>query len=312
AQPIPHFSFARDDSIRSLFRFAHGERIGECGIYWLKVSAANCYGGEAVRPGDRVATFDERAAWVDKNMDRIRALVEDPGRELRSWGDDPWRIKGARGGHVPNPPEYVAATSIQDTKRSSGASDPFQFLSHAMALAKCDNKPDFETTLPLPFDASNSGAQYCSLLKRDRLGAALTNLTFDGKINDLYQTVCDRVQERLEATGIIESAAGRRARWCLSKGKALVARKPIKRLVVAYLYGQTTRGGSEKISGMLRQEASERVLKSTDSETLPIPDIDHFEDAIGTELDWEWPKKITFPQGYCAWFVRIVHEEIAA
>jgi DNA-directed RNA polymerase len=39
---VPNFNFQRDDRVRALFLFADGEPIGDEGLYWLKVHAANC------------------------------------------------------------------------------------------------------------------------------------------------------------------------------------------------------------------------------------------------------------------------------
>ena len=39
---IPHFNFQREDNVRALFQFAQGIPIGEDGLYWLMIHAANC------------------------------------------------------------------------------------------------------------------------------------------------------------------------------------------------------------------------------------------------------------------------------
>src|SRR5262249_11475903 len=86
-QPIPYLNYSRGDHIRCLFRFARGEPIGGRGIWWLKVSAANCFGEER-------GSFEDRVAWVDKNMPRIRELAADPFAGLR-WTTDtkPWLVQ---------------------------------------------------------------------------------------------------------------------------------------------------------------------------------------------------------------------------
>jgi len=76
--PISDLHYARDDYLRAMFRFAQGAPIGERGIYWLKVSTANCFGGAIAR-----APFDERVKWVDEKMDTLRRLVADPPSGLK-------------------------------------------------------------------------------------------------------------------------------------------------------------------------------------------------------------------------------------
>jgi hypothetical protein len=82
--PISDLHYARDDYLRAMFRFAQGAKIGERGIYWLKVSTANCFGGLAVRDKDgRPKAFNERVNWVHEKWDTIHRLVADPPSGLR-------------------------------------------------------------------------------------------------------------------------------------------------------------------------------------------------------------------------------------
>src|SRR5262249_5231358 len=119
--------------------------------------------------------FDERADWTKQNLERIRALARDPSSGLQPY---------------PSPTEkHPEAHKLGWLGQ---ASDPFQFLAHAIELDRALKEgPGFVTTLPIAFDASNSGAQHYSLLIRDPLGARLTNLAPDDpeKIEDLYLAV---------------------------------------------------------------------------------------------------------------------------
>jgi len=74
-----HFSMDREDFVRALFLFADGEPIGEEGLRLLKVHLANC--GDFDKISKR--PFAERVAWVDANLDKIRACAANP---LRSCG----------------------------------------------------------------------------------------------------------------------------------------------------------------------------------------------------------------------------------
>src|SRR5262249_24930989 len=70
------------------------------------------------------------------------------------------------------------------------AKDHFQLIAHARELvAAIDAGPDYITTLPLSFDASNSGAQHYAMLARDPDGARLTNLTFAGSPQCFYTEI---------------------------------------------------------------------------------------------------------------------------
>jgi DNA-directed RNA polymerase len=158
------------DHIRALFRFKHGVRIGQPGIWWLKVSTANCFneGGRITR-----LPFEERVQWVDENLERIRLIADNPRLGLK----------------------YLKPTN-EGKLWLEEAADPFQFIAPARELvAAIDAGPDFVTTLPLPLDASNSGAQHYAMLARDPDGAKLTNLTFDGEIRCLY-TEANKIKQQ--------------------------------------------------------------------------------------------------------------------
>ena len=79
--PNQHFNFAREDHVRSMFRFANGVPIGDEGRYWLKVHAANSH-GEA----DKL-WFGDRTAWADKNRDLIERIAADPLATFQEWRD---------------------------------------------------------------------------------------------------------------------------------------------------------------------------------------------------------------------------------
>jgi DNA-directed RNA polymerase, mitochondrial len=270
-RPIPYLNYLRGDHIRSVFRFAHGEPIGERGIRWLKISTANCFGGEIARK-----TFDERVAWVDEKMPRIRKLVENPFSGLR-WADKkPW---------------------LQQ------ASDPFQFLSHAKELVACNNNPEFITTLPLPFDASNSGAQHCSLLARDPVGARLSNLIDDGKPNDLYTAVADAVWNRLNTIVAMGKErcgdeAVRRAMWWRGRERH-IGRKGMKSLVMTFLYGQSGPG----------QQVDFFDTLSEDEHELLVNDI-VWDELEGWTVKRRRPTRDDIPTGHIKWLTEIVREEI--
>jgi hypothetical protein len=130
------------------------------------------------------------------------------------------------------------------------AEDQFQFLAHCVELTRSLKRKNFKTTLPISFDASNSGAQHYSLLGRDAEGARLTNLT-PGKIEDLYLEVLSAIQRKFtvlmdEAKKGAQTEECRWAMWLLSR-EGFIGRKTFKMLIVAFLYGQQERGTEKKI-----------------------------------------------------------------
>src|SRR5262249_44120713 len=170
---------------------------------------------------------------------RIRELVADPFAGLRWTSDRPWLVR---------------------------ASDPFQFLSHCKELVECNDNPAFITTLPLPFDASNSGAQHYAMLARDHTMARLTNLIDEGKPNDLYMTIADAVRNRLDTTVATGSEQEqRRAMWWRSRD---INRKTIKPLVITFLYGAGSPGQQSDVFDILREDERETLFK----ELVPVDD----------------------------------------
>jgi DNA-directed RNA polymerase, mitochondrial len=78
ADPIPpHFSNVGSDLCRGMLTFADAKPLGKRGLYWLKVHLANFAGKDKM-------SFDDRAKYVDDNMEHVRASAKDP------FSEDPW------------------------------------------------------------------------------------------------------------------------------------------------------------------------------------------------------------------------------
>lgn len=72
AYPIPpHLSHIGDDLSRALLKFAEGKELGERGLRWLKIHAANLFGYDK-------ANFEERVTWVDEHFDQIKECATNP------------------------------------------------------------------------------------------------------------------------------------------------------------------------------------------------------------------------------------------
>jgi DNA-directed RNA polymerase len=267
--PLPYFNYSRGDHIRSMFRFAKGAPIGERGLYWLRVSTANQFNED--RKISRLP-FDERVEWTERNMDRIRAIAENPKVGLR------WRESAE---------DYKPGVKAITGSWLEEAADPFQFIAHCRELVAATNDPEFNTTLPLPLDASNSGAQHYSLLARDLAGAELTNLVGTGEVRDLYEDIVRRINDHI-AVMIDEGdeADRRRAMWW--NAQDFINRKHIKALIVAAIYGQGDEKRREKIFEELR-----------DIELNLIADGYKTDDC--DEVRWRRLRKEDLPEGHLEW-----------
>jgi DNA-directed RNA polymerase len=72
AYPIPpHLNHIGDDLSRALLIFSEGKTLGERGLRWLKIHAANLYGYDK-------ANFEERVQWVEDHLDSIKESATNP------------------------------------------------------------------------------------------------------------------------------------------------------------------------------------------------------------------------------------------
>jgi DNA-directed RNA polymerase len=193
---IPHFAFSRDDRVRALFLFRDGMPIGEAGLYWLKVHVANCgdYDKISKRP------FEERVAWVNRNIDLIKAIAEEPKTNATTWAQ---------------------------------ADKPFLFLAACLELtAALAAGQAYVTRLPISFDGSCSGLQHLCAMTRASEGS-LVNLTPQELPQDVYQTVADLVLTRVREDAKEAADTRTLAELCLRNG---ITRKLVKRNVMTYSY----------------------------------------------------------------------------
>jgi DNA-directed RNA polymerase len=280
---LPYFHYGRGDHIRALFRFAHGEPITKRGIWWLKVATCNCYDedGASRRP------FEERVAWTEKNLDRIHQIAADPWSGVRLHGEGRCLTEEGR--------PWLAE-----------AKDPHQFLAHAIELARSRLDPGFITTLPIAFDASNSGAQHYALLMRDRRLAELTNLIDSDEPKDLYSACGDRINRhflaRLDQIGRgddIDAGDRRerdRIRWCM--WQELHTRKAQKGFAVAWIYGSGERGQRRTLARQIREKIRVPEFQTGHQE------LDYFgEPTLTRKVVYKWLPKDEVPKDTIKWFI---------
>jgi DNA-directed RNA polymerase len=255
--PLPHFNYGRGDHIRGLFKFAHEYPIGERGIWWLKVATANCYDQDKLI---RRLPFEERVAWTERNLDKIREIAANPRSGLR-WGTD---------GESSSAPSVVFKHGVPiEHPWLSKAADPIRFYAHAVELAAAlalERPEDFKTSLPIALDASNSGAQHYSMLARDRNGAKLTNLLANDTRQDLYEEVLDIVRRRLT---VLTHEGADHAQFWLTSG--ILDRKVFKALTMTFLYGQGEAGHEKLLLEKLPLRNAQFVTEKLEPE-LKTPD----------------------------------------
>ena len=147
---IPHFNYQRQDYVRALFLFLHGEPIGFEGIRQLKAYTAACFDGiewDSNKKPSR-GSMAERIAWADRHLDRLRR-IGDAIRMGEDLSPDELPPKGKD--------RYLAAAACVE-------------------LSQAWDNPEFLTGLPVTFDATCSGLQhFCALTRHPECGYA--NLT---------------------------------------------------------------------------------------------------------------------------------------
>ena len=155
---LPHFSYQRQDFLRSMFQFEQGQILNEEGLYWLKVHLANVGDFEKISK----KSFEERVNWVNDNRQFIFETGEYPLDNLM------W------------------------TK----ADKPFMFVAACKALN--DGIEGRPVHLPINFDGSCSGLQHlCSMSRADASESGLVNLIPNDRPSDIYSAVAEIVKQRV-------------------------------------------------------------------------------------------------------------------
>ena len=232
AYPIPpHLSNVGSDLCRGILYFSEEKPLGKRGLYWLKVHLANLAGVDKV-------TFDERAAFVDKNMEKVRQSAKDPFAGERWW---------------------------------MGLDDPFQGLSTCIEIVNAEDSGDPESymcSLPVHMDGSCNGLQHYAALGRDLVGGKAVNLCADNEPQDVYigvmHEVIRRVKEEAERTmefdtSNIDSLNNTQKKDLKNHRAAklvngLIDRGVVKRTVMTSVYGVTYIGARTQIQEKIRSK----------------------------------------------------------
>lgn len=245
AYPIPpHLSNVGSDLCRGMLMFAEGKSLGPRGLYWLKVHLANFAGKDKM-------SFDERAAFVDENMERVRVSAEDPFAGDRWW------------------------TSLED---------PFQGLATCIEIINAINSGNPESyvcNLAVHMDGSCNGLQHYAALGRDVVGGKAVNLCPTDEPQDVYVGVMEEVIRRVseEAQRSLDfdindvDSLTRKQKKALMNHRAaklvdgLIDRGVVKRTVMTSVYGVTYIGA--------RQQIQEKIVQKLEQQGVDIDEVSH-------------------------------------
>lgn len=234
--PVPHFNQQRASHIKSLLEFSQGVPLGEDGAYWLAVHLANCADFNKLSK----KSLDERVEWVTSNHELILDVAEKTYETFDIWGK------------ADAPFEFVAACK-----------DYAGFLKHGQ---------DHVSHLAVALDGSNSGLQHYSAALRS-LEGALVCLTPSEKPADVYQAVCDRAKEIVEA----DVAKGNEvAKVVLDNG---VTRSLVKRNVMTFAYSSEQFGFAQQQRHDVMDPLALKVLEGQ-LITHPYGDDDGFKASL--------------------------------
>lgn len=241
AYPLhPHLNHLGSDMCRGLLEFAEGRALRRTGLRWLKIQLANLYAN-----GVDKLSFDDRVAFVEKNMENVLDSAKRPLEGSRWW---------------------------------LAAEDPFQCLATCMEISKALSSSDVEafiSHLPVHQDGSCNGLQHYAALGRDVLGAESVNLTAQPKPADVYTGIAVRVKGLLEKA-FEEESLSEKARQLHSQ----VDRKLVKQTVMTSVYGVTFIGARGQILSRL-QERSTNIQDETQAFSLSCYAAKTTLDALG-------------------------------
>jgi DNA-directed RNA polymerase, mitochondrial len=161
AYPLPpHLNHMGDDLSRGLLLFDDSKRLGERGLYWLKVQVSNLFGFDK-------ASLAERIEFTETHLEDVLDSARNPIDGKRWWlaGDKPWQL-------------LAACTELEE--------------------ALCLEDPrEYHSRIPVHQDGSCNGLQHYAALGGDVIGAAAVNLRPSDRPGDVYSQVARGVQDKV-------------------------------------------------------------------------------------------------------------------
>ena len=203
--PLPHYLQPQGNDLpKGLLQFGEAKALGtQAAVNWLAIHGANTMAEHEGVKLDK-QSHAARINWVNDHSDEIRAVAEDPIKNIEWWKD---------------------------------ADSPLCFLAFCFEwagyLAACERGMGlaFESRIPIAQVGSCNGLQHYSALLRDEAAGKAVNLVPSETPRDIYQDVADKVIERLKRDAPTNSEAKDWLEW---KG---VNRKICKRPVMTLAYG---------------------------------------------------------------------------
>lgn len=229
-----------DDLGRALLEFAEGKPLGDSGEDWLKIQLANTYGLDK-------ESFQDRCRWMDAHEQQILQVAEAP---LADTNTAFWQ-----GETVDKPWSFLAACQEWSRYRTEGT--------------------NFRSHLPVAVDGTCNGFQHLSAMARDAGLASETNVTPSSKPADLYSTIAEKVQSR------VQDDVSRGRKWAQFWSDK-VDRSVVKKIVMPLSYGLTKKGARNKLRRLIEDEYDDsndaydrakylsRVIFKTVNDALPI------------------------------------------
>ncbi|QHR65310.1 RNA polymerase [Escherichia phage altidsur] len=189
------------DAVRALLELAEPVALGSEGLFWLKVHVANCFGYDAT-------DFEDRAAWTDKTLPRLREACRLPEAFDSFWSEA-------------DSPISAWAASVE-----------------LIRAIDSGNPAAYPCRVVTQWDATCSGLQHLSAMLRDEVGGAAVNLIDSvGRKADIYLKTAAAAMQALEES---EAAAPTQmGTWLVSIG---IVRAMAKKPVMTYVYGATRHG----------------------------------------------------------------------
>lgn len=210
AYPVPpNFNHLGNDMSRSLLKFWKGKELGPHGLRWLKIHLSNLMGKDKI-------SLDERATYIDENLELIKDSVKDP------LGGQGWWKK---------------------------ADKPWQFLASATELIEALQLPDptkYISYQPVHQDGTCNGLQHYAALGGDIEGARQVNLIPAERPSDVYTHVANSVLKSVlkdKEAGVLEAELT----------LPIISRKIVKQTVMTSVYGVTYVGARAQITKRLKE-----------------------------------------------------------
>ncbi len=257
------------DFDRGLIYFAEPRKQTPTGKFWLQVHVANLFDQDKI-------PFDQRAKWVEDNMDMFRKINDDPYEHRSYW--------------------------VSDKKKKNPS---FQRLAAVFDLCRTDGM----TQVPVQMDGSCNGVQHWAALTRDSYLAKKVNLIKTNNPQDLYQYVADLMSENMAAAKDEDSNKGKWATKFIEHWGDKIDRGVCKRAVMTDPYGVTFYGirryckteghldwvGKEQIAGAVVELATfiDQALKGTLVEANKgkawLKQVADMASELGKNVEWTTP-----------------------